>query len=132
MELLETNDPKTHLLRKAAGQKQALSDEAKRISDKTEKVVKNVLIVGGIMVATYLVYTLLSDSSSKKKKKRMDTIHNQDTEKKYPKESLAQGVLSKVGTVLAGQASVLLLSLAKEKLAEYLHNRATRKDANDL
>jgi hypothetical protein len=137
MELLESDDPKTHLLRKAASQKQALTEEVKLISDKTEKVIKTALIVGGTLAATYLIYNLLSDGSSKKKKKKIKVVRaavedGGEEEGVDAKDSVVSGVIAKVGTALASQATVFLLSLAKEKLAEYLNNRAVKKDDNTL
>ncbi len=137
MELLESDDPKAHLLRKAASQKQALNEEVKLISDKTEKVIKNALIVGGTLAATYLIYNLLADSTSKKKKHKIKVVRtavddDENEEIVETKDSEVSGVLTKVGIMLANQAAVFLLSLAKEKLGEYIENRAAKKDDNTL
>lgn len=135
MELLESDDPKSQLLRQANQQKQALNSEVKLLSDKTEKVVKTALIVGGALAATYLLYRVLSDSDSKKRKKRVKTVttpQDDDSEVEEVRESAMAGVLTKIGTVLASQASVFLLSLAKEKIGEYLENKAEKRDANNL
>lgn len=133
MELLESDDPKAQLLRQANKQKQALNEEVKILSDKTEKVVKTALIVGGALAATYLLYRLLSDSDTKKKKKKVKIVSAEpEAYETEEKESVMTGVLQKIGTVLASQASVFLLSLAKEKIGEYLENRAEKKDADNL
>jgi hypothetical protein len=135
MELLESNDPKTHLLRKAASQKQALNDEVQFISDKTEKMIKNALIIGGTLAATYFIYNLLSDGDSKKKKRKIKVLPvaaNTNEETEEVNESAVSGMISKVGTVLASQAAVFLLSLAKEKIGEYLETRAIKKNDNTL
>ena len=135
MELLESDDPKAQLLRKANQQKEALNNEVKVLSDKTEKVIKTALIVGGALAATYVLYRLLSDSGSKKKRKKVKVINAapaEDMDEEDSKDSVMAGVLSKIGTVLASQASVFLLSMAKEKIGEYLENRAEKKDADNL
>ena len=135
MELLESDDPKAQLLRKANQQKEALNNEVKVLSDKTEKVIKTALIVGGALAATYVLYRLLSDGGSKKKRKKVKVINAaplDDMEEEDSKDSVMAGVLSKIGTVLASQASVFLLSMAKEKIGEYLENRAEKKDADNL
>lgn len=135
MELLESDDPKAQLLRKANQQKEALNNEVKVLSDKTEKVIKTALIVGGALAATYVLYRLLSDSGSKKKRKKVKVINAataEDMEEEDSKDSVMAGVLSKIGTVLASQASVFLLSMAKEKIGEYLENRAENKNADNL
>ena len=136
MELLESDDPKAQLLRQASKQKQALNDEVKMLSDKTEKVVKTALIVGGTLAATYLLYRLLSDSDSKKKRKKVKIVSAgpvEELEEDNSNNSVMSGVMGKIGAVLAGQASIFLLSLAKEKIGEYLESRAEKKeDANNL
>jgi hypothetical protein len=136
MELLESDDPKAQLLRKANQQKEALNSEVKVLSDKTEKAIKTALIVGGALAATYVLYNLLSDGGPKKKKKRKVKIVSaspiEDVEEDDDKDSVMSGVLAKIGTVLASQASVFLLSLAKEKIGEYLESRAEKKDGDNL
>lgn len=135
MELLESDDPKAQLLRKANQQKEALNSEVKVLSDRTEKVIKTALIVGGALAATYVLYRLLSEGGSKKKKRKVKVINAapaEDMEEEDSKDSMMAGVLSKIGTVLASQASVFLLSMAKEKIGEYLENRAEKKDADNL
>jgi hypothetical protein len=134
MELLESDDPKTQLLRKADRQRRAIDGEVKLISEKTEKVVKNALIVGGALAATYLLYRLLSDGGGKQKKRRKIKIvqrpaATEEEELVEEKESVITGAITKVGTVLASQAAVFLLSMAKEKIGEYLENRGANKDA---
>lgn len=135
MELLESDDPKAQLLRQASKQKQALNDEVKMLSDKTEKVVKTALIVGGTLAATYILYRLLSGNDSKKKRKKVKTVSAapaEEFEEDDTKSSVMSGVLEKIGTVLASQASIFLLSLAKEKIGEYLETKAEKKDADNL
>lgn len=136
MELLESDDPKAQLLRQAQQQKQALDTEVKVLSDKTEKVVKTALVVGGALVATYLLYQMLSGSDSKKKKKKKIKIvraaQEDEDEVEEVKESAVSGILTKMAAMLATQASVFLLSLAKEKIGEYLENKAEKKDADTI
>lgn len=137
MELLESDDPKTQLLRKAQQQKDALNGEVKVISDRTEKAIKTALIVGGALAATYLVYRLLSDNGgTKKKRKKIKVIHaaanNEEGEVVETRESPLNGIVNKLGAILATQASAFLMSLAKEKIGEYLENRAEQKHADNL
>lgn len=134
MELLESDDPKAQLLRKANQQKEALTSEVKVLSDKTEKAIKTALIVGGALAATYVLYNLLSNGGSKKKKRKVKLVTASPTDEaeEEDKDSVMSGVLAKIGTVLASQASVFLLSMAKEKIGEYLENRAEKKDADNL
>ena len=70
MELLETQDPeKKRLMEESDRHKQELQKEVKAMSDKTEKVVKNALIIGGALAITYLIVSQLGSSRKKKNKK---------------------------------------------------------------
>lgn len=136
MELLESDDPKAQLLRKAQQQKQALDGEVRLLSDKTEKVIKTALVVGGALAATYLIYRLLSDNGSKKKSKKIKVVRSvasdDEAETEVERESPFSGIINKLGVVLATQASAFLLSLAKEKIGEYMEKREEQKDADHL
>ena len=57
MELLETNDAKSLLLKKSAKHKKGLEDEVKLLSENAEKIVTNALIIGGTLALTYLLIT---------------------------------------------------------------------------
>jgi hypothetical protein len=131
---LETDDPiKSTLLKKSAQYRDELEEEAKVISDRTEKIIKNAVIIGGSLALAYFLYNQFSTSKKKKSKARK--------EKSVQATSLAAGieedeedetsspnrVLSQIGTALISQASVFLLSMAKEKLSEYLQAQAEKK-----
>lgn len=139
MELLESDDPKAQLLRKAQQQKDALHGDVKVLSEKTEKVVKTALIVGGALAATYLIYKLLSSDGGSKKKKKVklvraatrEEVDGEEVERGAMSTSPFSGIINKLGVVLATQASAFLLSLAKEKIGEYLEKREEQKD-NDV
>lgn len=120
MELLEETDPKTVLLRKAAQQKEALHGEVKVVSERTEKIIKTALIVGGVLAATYLIYTLVSDKKGKKKKVNKAKAEGEESEVEADEPSAISQTITKIGTVLASQAAVFLLAIAKEKVGEYL------------
>lgn len=133
MELLESNDLKSELLKKSALHRQGLEDEVKLISDRTEKVLTNALIIGGTLAATYFLVRAFSGSSkSKRKSKKVKIVHAaaspSDAVDEGPEESSGvPGMLSQIGTALASQAGVFLLSIAKEKLTEYLEAQAEKK-----
>ncbi len=69
MELLETNDAKSLLLKKSAKHKKGLEDEVKLLSENTEKIVTNALIIGGTLALTYFLISQFSKSKSKGKSK---------------------------------------------------------------
>jgi len=128
MELLETQDPdKKKLLETSNRHRQEMEREIKDISQKTEKVLKNALIIGGALALTYIVVSQLSSSKSKKKKSRKSG----EIENSMDEEPVDQSpsLLSKMGDKAMNMATVLLLDLAKEKLSEYLQHRKS-KDEN--
>lgn len=133
MELLETNDMKSELLKKSAKHRQELQDEVKLISERTEKALTNALIIGGSLAATYFLVRALAGGSKKKKSRRKVKIVQASTapERVVEAEVVAgpssPGIVSQIGTVLASQAVTLLLNVAKEKLADYLHEKAEEK-----
>ena len=132
MELLESNDPKSELLKKSAKHRQDLEDEVKLISAKTEKVLTTALIIGGALAITYFTVRQFSGSKKKKKSKAhklkiVQEGRNEPAEEVEASEYEAPGIVSQIGTAIASQATVFLLSLAKEKLAEYLESQTQKK-----
>jgi len=132
MELLESNDLKSELLKKSAMHREGLQDEVKMISERTEKVLTNALIIGGTLAASYFLMRAFSGSSkSKRKSKKVKIVHaaaapSTETDDEGA-ESSAPGFVSQIGTALASQAGVFLLTIAKEKLMEYLEAQAEKK-----
>lgn len=122
MELLDTNDPKNLLLRKSERHKKGLEDEVKLLSENTEKIVKNALIVGGTLALTYLLIRQFSKSKSKKKKaKKVQLIKAIEPKVEAVAEDDSEpGIVSQIGSALAAQATVFLLGLAKDKLSAFL------------
>ena len=129
----ETDDPiKSTLLKKSAQYRDELEEEAKVISDRTEKIIKNAVIIGGSLALAYFLYNQFSTSKKKKSKARKEKpvqaaslaagIEEEEEETSSPNK-----VLSQIGAALISQASVFLLSMAKEKLSEYLQAQAEKK-----
>jgi hypothetical protein len=130
MELLETTDPeKKRLIEATDRHKYELQREVKAISDKTENAVKNVLIIGGTLVLTYLLVSQLGGGKKKKLKKKKaraseEEEDSENLESTHPTPSL----FSQLGERVISQASIILLDIAKDKLAEYLQNRKSRHE----
>jgi len=127
MELLETQDPeKRRLLETSNRHRQEMEREIKDISQKTERVLKNALIIGGALALTYIVVSQLSSSKSKKKKSRkgkdVENLVNEEPADESP------SLLSQMGDKALNMATVLLLDLAKEKLSEYLQHRKSKDE----
>jgi len=132
MELLETDDPvKSQLLKKSAHHREELEQDVKLITERTQKVLTNALIIGGALAITYFMVRQFSGSGKKKSRTRKIKVVNAGTDTEPETESVesAPGIVSQIGTAIAGQASVFLLSLAKEKLGEYLQSRSEKKES---
>jgi hypothetical protein len=132
MELLDSDDPvKGQLLRQSAHHREQLEEDVKLISERTEKIITNALIIGGALAATYFIVSRFSGSKSKKKLKKVRMVreeNNADEVVVEASEPEVPGVISQIGSALASQATVLLLSLAKEKLGEFMQSQAAKKE----
>jgi hypothetical protein len=139
MELLDSDDPvKGQLLRKSAHHREQLEEDVKLISERTEKIITNALIIGGALAAAYFIVSRFSRTKSREKAKiKKVKIVKDDGDKTQEvvladEEPLQPGVFSQIGSALASQATILLLSLAKEKLAEFMQSQSPKKEsAND-
>jgi CHASE3 domain sensor protein len=125
----QTDDPvKSQLLRKASQQREDIEGELKELSDQTEKIITNALIIGGALALTYILVRQFSGSKSKKAKaKKAATKPAAEPDEEPEEESPVTRVISQLGTALVGQATVFLLNMAKEKLTEYLQAQAETK-----
>jgi len=137
MKTLETDDPiKSQLLQKASLQREELADDVKAISERTEKMLINALIVGGVLGLTYLAVRGFSGRKAKRKRRVKAIIKAEKSapaidaseEGNYESPpSVVAAMMSQIGSAIATQATVILLDLAKEKLAEFLHAQAEKK-----
>ncbi len=128
MELLETQDPeRRRLIETSDRHKHELEKEVKSLSDKTEKTLKNALVIGGVLAVTYLVVNQLSSSSRKKKRTKAKLAVTNGVEDLIEDET--PSVFSQMGAKIADTATVVLLDLAKDALAEFLKTRK-QKDGN--
>lgn len=124
MELLETTDPeKKRLIEATDRHKRELQKDVKAISDKAEDTLKNALIIGGSLTLTYLLISQLGGGKKKsKKKKSVQAQVDNDIENQEP-DNATPSMFSQIGERVISMASIVLLDLAKDKLAEYLQNR---------
>jgi hypothetical protein len=129
MELLETQDPeKKRLIETSDRHKRELEKEVVAISDKTEKVLKNALIIGGALALTYFTIRQLTKNKSARKKQRADKEESDEDEEVVSVPS-GPSFVSQMGDRVINQATMILLDLAKDMLMEYLESRK-RKDEN--
>jgi hypothetical protein len=126
--LQETNDMKIELLKRTAKHRQQLEKEVELISERTQNVLTNALIIGGTLATGYLLVRLFTGSSKRKSKSSSAGLMPISVERQrvVEEEPSSPGIMSQIGSALASQATVFLLGLAKEKLAEYLQAPAEK------
>ena len=135
MELLETQDPeKRRLLETSERHKRELEKEVQDITQRTEQVMTNALIVGGVLALSYLAIRQFSKSKSKKKKKHKKQKTVAEMNGGGPAEAQAASIpeqpslLADIGNRVINQATFILIDLAREKLMEYLAKRKRVED----
>lgn len=130
---LETDNPeKGQLLQRSAHHREVLEEEMKALTEKSEKILTNALIIGGALALTYFLVSGLSGSSGKRKTKprKVQLVTGKEDEDSEGDVAQAEepGIVSQIGSVLMAQATGLLLSIAREKLVEFLQSHAAKKD----
>lgn len=124
MELLESSDAKSLLMQKSAKHKKDLEEEIKLLSENTERIITNALIIGGTLAVTYFLVRQFSKSKSKSKSraKKIKAVKENDLkgDSSLEHDNSTPGIVSQIGSALAAQATVFLLDLAKDKLSAYL------------
>ncbi|MBS1544949.1 MAG: hypothetical protein JST14_15035 [Bacteroidetes bacterium] len=134
MELLETQDPdKKRLVESSDRHKRALEKEIGQLTEKTDRVLTNALIIGGSLALTYFIVSSLA--SRKRKKRKAATIQaaanageSSSGVLESGEDDAAPSFINKLGAKILDQATLMLLSLAREKLAEYLETRKSRDE----
>lgn len=128
MELLETQDPERRkLIETSDRHKRELEKEVKAISDKTEQVLKNALIIGGALALTYFTVSQLSKAKSKRKKAKQIIAQGEEGETLIS-EPEAPSFISQMGERVISQGTLILLDLAKDMLMEYLESRKKKNE----
>lgn len=132
MEFFESQDPeKKRLMDEAKKHQENLTDEVRMISERTEKIITNAVIIGGALALTYVLVRQFSGGKSKKKKAKAIKIvaqaPNETAPEQEEEESDGNSLLNQIGTKIANEATVLLLNLAKERLSEYMQSKEASK-----
>src|SRR5260221_7559119 len=109
MELLETQDPeKKRLIESSLRHKQEMERQVKDISDRSEKMLKNALIIGGALALTYVVVNQLSSHKTKKRKvRKIQAVSSTSNADEVEDES--PSILSQMGDKLVNTATLFLL-----------------------
>lgn len=131
MEMLDSDDPKENLMRQSALHREQLEEDVKLISERTQKIITNALIIGGALAASYFIISSFSSKPKKKKIKKIKLVQDNPEQVVVSEEPENPGIISQLGTALASQATVMLLGLAKEKLEEYMQSQAAKKASDD-
>src|SRR5690242_20634394 len=98
MELLETQDPeKKRLIESSQRHKYEMEREVKDISDRSEKMLKNALIIGGALALTYLLVNQLTSTKIKKKRAKKTKSVDVEVEREGEDEDESPSVLSQMG-----------------------------------
>jgi hypothetical protein len=127
------NPEKGELLQKSAHHRQLLEDEVKLISERSEKILTNALVIGGALAVTYFLVSGLSGKTGKKKNKarKIKLVESKGDSATSPDETEDEeheaGFVSQIGAVIAAQATTFLLSIAREKIVEFLESQAAKK-----
>jgi hypothetical protein len=131
---LETDNPeKGQLLQQSEHHKELLEEDVRLVAEKTEKIITNALIIGGALALTYFLVSSLS-GSGKKGKSRSKRVKLTPAEEGPGLEQEVEapvqaGLVSTIGSALVAQATGLLLSIAREKLVEFLQTQVAKKDS---
>ena len=131
---LETDNPeKGQLLQRSALHRDMLEEEVRLITERSEKIITNALIIGGALALTYFVVSSFSGSSPKPKAKnaKIKLVEPRPDKVEYESGShqpAEAGIVSQIGSVLLAQATGFLLSVAREKLVEFLQSQTVKKD----
>ena len=130
---LETDNPeKGQLLQRSAHHRELLEEDVKMITERSEKLLTNALIIGGALALTYFLVKSLSGSDEKDKQKprKIKLVETRDGQTVQEEDFAPQqaGIVSQVGAVLVAQATGFLLSIAREKLVEFLQSQGVKKE----
>ena len=131
MELLETQDPeKRKLIETSDRHKRELEKEVRAISDKTEKTLKNALIIGGALALTYFTVSQLTKAKTRRKKSKAAKDNQPETNGQEIEivEPSPPSFISQVGEKVVSQATLVLLDIAKDMLMEYLESRKKKNE----
>src|SRR5258708_15140769 len=113
---LETQDAeKKRLIENSDRHKYELEKEVNSLTEKTERILTNALIIGGSLALTYFVIGQLGKSKSKKKKARgQETKERANGETQGHENDVAlsePSLISQVGTKVLNQAMLILLDI---------------------
>ncbi|MEO1050357.1 MAG: hypothetical protein AAFX87_07015 [Bacteroidota bacterium] len=105
--------------------KEKFEEEVALILKKAEGVSKNALVIGGTMIFAYHVVKQLMDDQKKPQGKGKD-----QNGKKKKAEPEPAGISNSIFSAVLDQATIFLLTIAKDKLVEYLDELNNKNNAD--
>lgn len=127
MELLETQDPdKKKLIEDSERHKRQLEQEIDGIGERTQRILTNALIIGGVLALSYLVVSQLTGGRSRKAKNKKKGSNNGAVDEPAAEEVEVEeksNLLAEIGNKVINQATIILIDIAREKLMDYLESR---------
>lgn len=124
MEYLETADPeKKQLIEEVRRRKEKLDAEANALAKKGQRVMTNTLIIGGVLIGSYLVYRAISGSKQKEKEKK--NMASPDVSPEQKKQSAS--FFGSFGKRLTQVAAIFILNLARQGVADWLASNKKEK-----
>lgn len=134
MELLETQDPeKRRLIETSERHRRELEKEVSDITQKTEQVLTNALVIGGALTISYLIVSQFFGGKTKKKKKGRKAasfVDDASASDDQPSAAATPSLLAEIGTKVVNQATLILIDIAREKLMEYLQKNRKKDGAS--
>ena len=118
----EQNDLKTHLFELSQDYKQEIEEGIRFVLSKMGKTTVNALVISGSLTFAYLLYKGITKGSTTKKK----ISKSEEPQEEYEQRS---GIMDQLTEKLIEQTLIFLLTIAKEKLIEFL-NRQENHDEN--
>ena len=128
MKAKSIQDPRSELIEKTALHKKLFQEDVVLVSEQMEKVLVNTLIIGGVLGLGYFLARQFSGSDKPSPRKKMAKPVQADQEEVPMNGSEKENLFSEVKTIIASQVTAFLLTLAKEKLTEYLQSQEKKEN----
>jgi len=123
--MTEQNELKAHLIELSQDYKNEIEEGIRFVLSKMGKTTVNALIISGSLAFAYLLYRGIAKGSTASSSKKSKKINEPQEEQEYHRP----GVMDQITDKLIEQTLIFLLTIAKEKLIEFL-NRQEDHDNN--
>lgn len=118
------SDPEKKRLTEEVARRKAELDKATGfLPGRTDKVIRNALIIGGALAASYLVFRAVSKYRKKNKAATNESVNPASV---AATPSSSSDFFAQIGNRVAQEATLFLLRLAKEKLTEWIESKQSK------